>query len=268
MGFFGRSKKAKKESPSSSPSVQQLEWTAPQIQEYQPPQITPSAQVSQSWYPNEPYQPPHEPPRLLRSPPGWNEAMQNPTPIYQQGPYPSIVVNQHHYYLSPPPPPQSSQRPSTSSGLPSKLGLGSVLDLAGGMRSGTRRSSDDGLASWNGHKSSHKSQWINQGAALCDQISERFNDVMTLIDGDRFTGNEKDLYSWQPGQSSSSNMVDEKGPHRTGRRDHHRRDQPKGQTTAVAASVMSGTYFSKVELYANSRLPMDLPPLKLYVQSQ
>lgn len=37
----------------------------------------------------------------------------------------------------------------------------------------------------------------------------------------------------------------------------------KGQTTAIAASVMTGDYFSKVELYANSKLPMDLPPLKL-----
>lgn len=269
MGFFGRSKKAKKESPPPSPPVQQLEWTAPQFQEYQAPQPGPAPQVSQSWYPDEPYQPsPNDPPRLLRSPPGWNEALQNPHSLYSQGPYPSIVVTQNHYYLSSPPPPPSSRRPSTSSGLPGKLSLGSVLDLAGGIRSGTAgiaRTSDDALPSWN----DYKSQLLNQSAALCDQISERFNDVLTMIDGDRYTGDERELYSWQPNQSplrspSLSNLAGERGSQRTSRRDH-RRDHPKGQTTAVAGAVMSGSCFSKVELYANSRLPMDLPPLKLYV---
>ncbi|KAM7203040.1 mono and diacylglycerol lipase [Rhypophila sp. PSN 637] len=273
MGFFGRSKKAKKESPPASPSVKETEWTAPQFQEYQAPQLGPAPKVSQSWYPDEPYQPtPNDPPRLLRSPPGWNEALQNPHSLYQQGAYPSIVVTQNHYYLSPPPappppPPRNSQRPSTSAGLASKLSLGSMLDLAGSLRSGTgvSRAGEDILPPLN----SYKSQFLNQGAALCDQISDRFNDVMTMIDGDRYTGDERELYSWQPNQSSlrsksSYNLNAEKGAPRTSRRDH-RRDQPKGQTTAVAGAVMSGSYFSKVEFYANSRLPMDLPPLKLYI---
>ncbi|KAM7186537.1 mono and diacylglycerol lipase [Naviculisporaceae sp. PSN 640] len=282
MGFFGRSKKAKKESPPTSPaaspptspSVQQLEWTEPQFQEYQAPPPGPAPKVSQSWYPDEPYQPsPNDPPRLPRSPPGWNEALQNPHALYQPAPYPSIVVTQNHYYLaSPPPPPPpappvSHHRPRTSHGLPSKLSLGSMLDLAGSLRSGTNvaRTSNDALPSWNGYKS----QLLNQGAALCDQISDRFNDVMTMIDGDRYTGDERELYSWQPNQSSMrspsmGNLTGDRGTQRTSRRDH-RRDQPKGQTTAVAGAVMSGSCFSKVESYANSRLPMDLPPLKLYI---
>lgn len=40
-------------------------------------------------------------------------------------------------------------------------------------------------------------------------------------------------------------------------------DKDKIQPTRVAASVVSGTYFSKVDQYANSRLPDNLPPLAL-----
>ncbi|KAK0383912.1 hypothetical protein NLU13_8003 [Sarocladium strictum] len=41
-------------------------------------------------------------------------------------------------------------------------------------------------------------------------------------------------------------------------------DKNKVQPANVAASVVAGTYFSKVECYANSSLPADLPPLSVY----
>jgi hypothetical protein len=120
---------------------------------------------------------------------------------------------------------------------------------------------DDGLPRWH----CHATQLLNQGAALYDQISTRFNDVMTMIDHDKFAGNEKDLFSYQTPAASSPNSVSvapraDKGgqPKKS-----NKKDAPKGQTTAVASSLISGSYFAKVELYANSRLPMDLPPLKL-----
>ncbi len=102
---------------------------------------------------------------------------------------------------------------------------------------------------------------LNQTAAMVDQIAGRFNDVMTSIDRESFSGNEGDLYGYPPAASPDPPpaQVADRGvkPTKKGR------DAPKGQTTAVAASMVSGNYFAKVELYANSRLPMHLPSLKL-----
>jgi hypothetical protein len=46
-------------------------------------------------------------------------------------------------------------------------------------------------------------------------------------------------------------------------KDKKRKDNPKVQTTAVAGTLISGNYFAKVDMYANSRLPLNLPPLQL-----
>lgn len=105
-----------------------------------------------------------------------------------------------------------------------------------------------------------------------NQLYHRFNDVMTLIDCERFAGNERDLFLCQQGSDAGSSTTDvttTRGqPTGTSKKKNEHRKQsghPKGQTTGVAASVISGNYFAKVELYANSRLPMNLPPLKLYI---
>jgi hypothetical protein len=37
------------------------------------------------------------------------------------------------------------------------------------------------------------SQYLNQGAALCDRISSKFDTVITCIDEERFSGDERDL---------------------------------------------------------------------------
>lgn len=43
------------------------------------------------------------------------------------------------------------------------------------------------------------------------------------------------------------------------------REISRGVNDAVSTAVTSTNYFSKANLYANSRLPLNLPPLKLYV---
>lgn len=111
---------------------------------------------------------------------------------------------------------------------------------------------------------------VQQSISGVDQICERFNDVMTRIDRERYVGNEGDLFTYQQDSRSSTPEVSTRGQaiggkpkkKQTGRKHS---DHPKGQTTAVAGSIISGNYFAKVELYANSRLPMNLPPLKLYI---
>lgn len=137
-----------------------------------------------------------------------------------------------------------------------------MVDLANNILPGNivHQVLDDGLPRWH----CHTSQLLNQSAALYDQISSRFNDVMTLIDYDKFVGNEKDLFSYQTPAASSASNVSVPRPADQGQpKKSHRKDAPKGQTTAVASSLISGSYFAKVELYANSRLPMNLPPVRL-----
>lgn len=170
----------------------------------------------------------------------------------------------NQYYLSPPAPPQQQQRPPTSNGPPSKWNLGSVVDLAEGIcpRTGIPQLFNARLPPWNGPET----QWLDHGAALYDQLSAKFDDVMTAIDRDRYIGNEKDLFIWQPdpdiGGPASEPSSTDRGFTKKPKKE---RDHSKGQPGAIASTVISSNYFSKVELYANSRLPMDLPPLRLYV---
>jgi hypothetical protein len=101
-----------------------------------------------------------------------------------------------------------------------------------------------------------------------DEISNRFDNVLTMIDQGGYNGKEHDIFAWQPAQAptqppSPVAPVSVKGQPKASKKSHGK-DHPKGQTTAAAA-VVSGSFFAKVDYYANSRLPMNLPPLKLYV---
>ncbi|KAK7966198.1 vegetative cell wall protein gp1 [Apiospora aurea] len=220
------------------------------------------------------------------TPPSWHNspAGNSPPPPYQafQDPrnnYPPIIVNQH-YYLGQPPP--SSVCPTNTSsygsGTLSKFRMEPMVDLADGMIPGTsalvHQVFDDGLPRWHGQAT----QLLNQGAAMYDQIFSKFNNVMTMIDSDKYFGNEKDLFTYQPQPSASSPPGEPAAvpaPAATSRgvqvvpKKHGNsssKDPSKGHTAAAATSLLSsGGYFAKVELYANSRLPMNLPPLKLYM---
>lgn len=103
-----------------------------------------------------------------------------------------------------------------------------------------------------------------------NHLYTRFNDVMTLIDRERYCGDERDLFICRQddAESSAPTEITTRGQVTGKPKKNQTRKQsshPRGQTTGVAASVISGNYFAKVELYTNSRLPMNLPPLKLYI---
>lgn len=253
MGLFDRSKKSKKSKTDTLPL---------------PPPPPPRPQPSRNAAPA-PVSSPFQHAGYLPSQPGW---MASPPPPsqgamqpYRQ--YPPVIVHQH-YYLSPPPT-QPSLKSKQSSGALSKLKLGSMVDLTQNMLPQGMKF-DDGLSKWH----CQGTQLLNQTAALVDQISHKFNDVMTLIDGDRYHGNEGELFTYQqqapqqPAQSQALVAAPATAPRGSPRKDKSKhKDNPKGQTTAVAASVISGNSFAKVELYANSRLPLKLPPLKLYIST-
>lgn len=176
-----------------------------------------------------------------QQPQGWIIA-----PLYQ--PY-QFVPTQN--YVDPPPVPQ---RPQKNIGAISKLNLASVTNLlAGDVPQGFpgARIFNDGMPAWQ----NQGAQCLNQGVALYELISSEFNTIITLIDQGRFSGDEREpQLIWQQEQD-------------TGYTD---RDLFKGKSKGVvnnkiSTALISTNYFAKVNLYANSRLPPNLPPMKLFV---
>ncbi|KHN97277.1 Lipase, class 3 [Metarhizium album ARSEF 1941] len=141
--------------------------------------------------------------------------------------------------------------------------------------------------------SSSSSSSANVASPAYDDIKHRFDNVMTLIDSESLSGHERNLYICQepvpqnslvqyrpqhqlqhlPRDASHSQpwrpTHDKYAGRALGFRETHPIEQrEKGQpsrTAHTAAAAVSGNYFSKVELYANSKLPMDLPRLRLHM---
>ncbi|KAI0396994.1 alpha/beta-hydrolase [Xylariaceae sp. FL0594] len=206
----------------------------------------------------------------------WNQARPigppPPAPYYghAQGHYGPVIVNQH-YYMTPPPLPAPLPPPprpgNGSSCALTQLKLSSTADLINLPGNVINQLVDDGLPRWHGYGS----QLLNQSAALYDQIWSKFDDVMTLIDGDKLRGDENELFMYQQPSAaylSPAPAVSTHGPtsSKGGHAKRSKRDAvPKGQTTAVATSLAKGNYFAKVDLYANSSLPLDLPAFRITI---
>ncbi len=157
-------------------------------------------------------------------------------------------------------PPNNPYPAGNSCSTSSKLELGSALDLANETVpcNVVQQMFDDQLPRWH----SYGTQLLNQGAAMSDQIWSKFNNVMTLIDGDKLSGNEKDLFMYDSAVSAGDYSTQSlQAPRPSPRKST--RDLSKGQSAAMASTLVSKGYFSKVELYANSKLPLNLPPLQL-----
>ncbi len=279
MGFFGRSKK--KQAPEvPTPKVSQL--VSPEAQIPPPPSWHPQDRTHQAPAPGQSpgYMLPSPPP--LPPSPVWTNTLPPitgpPPQYYDQPPYPPIVVNQH-YYLGPPNSHPVGAQPYPYGSTPcavSRLKLGSAVNLANEIIPGNiaHQFLGDGLPRWH----AYGTQLLNQSAAMYDQICSSFNDVMTLIDTDKYTGNENDLFTYgytpvpsalpetpqpQP-QPQPQQAVVHKGTAKKCRKPTPK-ETGKGQTSALASTLASRGYFAKVELYANSKLSPNLPALRLYV---
>lgn len=87
---------------------------------------------------------------------------------------------------------------------------------------------------------------------LYNLISTKLNAVITSIDGETFAGKEKELEICEDtpsGIRGGGGMTS--------------RELSRGANKAVSSAVVSTNYFAKANLYTNSRLPPNLPPLKL-----
>ncbi|KAF4849686.1 hypothetical protein CGCSCA4_v004283 [Colletotrichum siamense] len=253
MGFFDR-KKIRKAEPAPVP----VNHPPPPPSRY----ATSTTQTPQYWHPPPPYpnqqypvqHPHHQQP--IRHPP--NRQYQQP-----------IVVNQH-YYITPPSsaPLALPAPPRPGSTAPSSCPVG--LDKFTGPVATIAKdfASPQFFDEPNFHP--HATQLINSTAACVDQIAGCFNDVMTMIDGGKLSGHEKALFTYQqqPAPSEQQQQVVPYEGKRSGGKSSSsskkkKESHSKGQ--GVAESVASGSYFSKVDMYANARLPLNLPPLRLYM---
>lgn len=163
--------------------------------------------------------------------------------------------------------------PSSPLGSLSKLGLASVNNLVAAVPGAATVSHISQIID------GQATTMVHQGAALVDQLSSQLNDVLTKIDQESLTGllNEglgiHSPSSPAPAASPPPGLAyappnGERGMAISGGRKEKdkkqkKKDNPKVQTTAVAGTLISGNYFAKVDMYANSRLPLNLPPLQL-----
>ncbi|KND89357.1 hypothetical protein TOPH_05964 [Tolypocladium ophioglossoides CBS 100239] len=193
----------------------------------------------------------------LAAPSGWGPPAPGATPGAQF--QPPVVVN--HYYIGACQP-QYQQPQQGIQGGSSSLGrwTGPMvgLDRSDGLYTPLHGSTD----------------------AVYDDICTRFDDVISLIDRERYAGDESDLFMCQSAPQpsrSQHNLLASPPPNQPSSTDRSWKKQSsekrlpshtdtrKLQKSDVAAAVVSGNYFSKVDFYANSRLPLNLPPLALYM---
>jgi hypothetical protein len=93
-------------------------------------------------------------------------------------------------------------------------------------------------------------------------ISSKLDAVVTLIDGEKFSGDEKDLWVSHP--PTRQNPERHRGAAGEDNFKGRQRLKHTDDTSCpIATAIVKTNYFAKVNIYANSRLPPDLPPVKL-----
>lgn len=111
--------------------------------------------------------------------------------------------------------------------------------------------------------------YLNRGAALCDQVASKFNDVISLMDEETFVGNEQDLrltyFQSPPSPPLAVQTTHRGGPSHAfvpSRKAAGSRPTP---VPIAQKALITSNVFEKASMYANSRLPADLPPLRVYI---
>jgi hypothetical protein len=117
---------------------------------------------------------------------------------------------------------------------------------------------NDGIPYWR----QQSTQYLNQGAALYDLISSKFNSVVTSIDNERFSGDEHELWVQPPSPAAQKSLV--VATKKDVVKDKSKNSSKDDTGCPIATKIAHTNYFAKVNLYANSRLPLDLPVVKLY----
>lgn len=245
MGFFGKSKRKNSSEPQQT-YAQRAQSTydlssGPTRYKDHPPQY--------------PYQQYGAPPL---APPGWMLA-----PPYTQ-PQQQPILIQNNYLLT-----HAAPQPKGKVGNKvDKLASASVANLPSFLQGDLpncipgAQLFNSGVAEWQ----REGVQYLNQGAALSDLISSRFDSVLTLIDSDRFGRDEQQLAELNVGEQGQEpepgtrDLAVMNPRHTSNTRAIDR--GPQG----IGKAVSTTDVFTKWKLYSNSTVPGSLTPVKLYVR--
>ncbi|KAI9679590.1 MAG: hypothetical protein M1829_001552 [Trizodia sp. TS-e1964] len=107
---------------------------------------------------------------------------------------------------------------------------------------------------------------------LSELLSLKLDELITSMDGERFNGGEKELSTISfpahlPALTMDS-VIEEYAPVpliRGGGNISTRQQVSRGANDIISTAITSTNYFSKANLYSNSRLPPNLPPLQVYI---
>lgn len=172
------------------------------------------------------------PPYAALCPPGHR----TPPQSYLQPPRPHVNASTTNLNAPPPQPPSQNYRQRASSSVDLSIIPGNqVRDVRQPQPQWQAASFED----------------VAHGA-LCDLISSKLDSVITSIDGEEFGGDEEDLVIREDSQSGIR-----------GGWGFANREVSRGANRAISSAVVSTNYFAKANLYANSKLPPNLLPLKL-----
>lgn len=270
MGFFTRKDKVKQPSPAPTSSAPKPRTKLKQQQSsfFDPPNVYSSREKAcDSKYAPQISARPYRHRSGNASTP--QLALPAPPSGHQCGP---VIVNQHYYINQQPPAPSGLQpysNPYVSNPYDNGARFGkSMANLARDF--GALPAGDEGLSGWYGYTTN----LVTSTVSACDDVANRLNNVLTLIDGEHMKGHETDLFTCRQPQQQQPPTRSSAEEQRSGRPSKNSRDKdksrdkdrPKAQAADVAASVVKGNYFSKVELYANSKLrSKDLAPFAVYV---
>lgn len=252
MPLFGKSKKRKSESTPRKASSSSAIFDFTGFSSPQPPYSTPSYHSSQlvlsqtsAWHP-----PPFSRPQYLGSHP------QTQMVRHQYSSSPAHASSPHLPRKAPRSSPPSRQTYGQQSKWSSCQNLPDTLARPCQVVNTTVNRTTD---------------YLNRGAALCDQVASKFNDVISLMDEETFGGNEQDLRLTY--YQSPPSFTPQVGVQAVNGGGHSKAVVPtriqaasKSKECPIAQKALTTTnVFAKAAMYANSRLPTDLPPLRVYI---
>ncbi|KAL5351143.1 hypothetical protein ACLOAV_002994 [Pseudogymnoascus australis] len=193
------------------------------------------------------------------APPGWMLA----PPFMQQQQQPILIQN--NYVLAPP----ASQSSGKVVSKANKLASASVANIPSFLQGDLpnyipgAQLFNSGVAEWQ----REGVQYLNQGAALTDLISSRFDSVLTLMDSDKFGRDEQELIELNVTEQGQEPVPAVREKTLTSSRNVSSTRAIDRGPQGIGKAISTTDVFTKWKLYANSMVTESLTPVKFYTST-
>lgn len=264
MGFFSRSKKAPKEPEQVHSNQTQSSYNVSTQCQHNHDQLPPY-QYPQHYGPPPPV------------PPAWQ--YHHPPPQPQQRP---PIVIQNNYLLAPGP--YRPRTPNGNSNIKQRSGLAglasaSMSNLANYLQQDVPSFVPGAQIFNNLPLARQGAQYIDESTALYDAISSKFDEVLTLLDGEDYHNQDAqgrmstvNVQPWQTKQHSPPPQSEQRtrGNLQVGRHSNGRQNTSSHANqarTAVGSSILMSDLYRKTQLYSNSRVQGSLTKVQFYMST-